>query len=261
MSVQPLTEKLRAEERRYTEKYGLIALTPCYAATYDHKTGRLGKRTYLWMTRRDNHNAPVISVDSKGYLHVIIGAHTANFFYMRSLKPNSTTDGWTKPEPIGSVWWKPGRKPSGGYGVGYTYTGLMCDQQDNLHLVARLTKSKFYLVYFRKKAGQPWEPFRVLVNPFRHGYCAWRQKINIDRLGRLFVNYAYFGALLRQEEVDAYKKKFPEHKVSEQRTSGLQPGIRPIGPSVLISEDQGDTWRLALTEDFEQGIKLMRANR
>ena len=254
LSIQPLDDDLQARAQRFTEQYGLEGLAPCYAATYDHKTGTLSDKTFLCMTRRDNHNGPVISVDSKGYLHVIIGAHTTNFFYMRSLKSNSTTGGWTEPEPIGDVWYKPGQPPSGGYGVGYTYTAFLCDQNDTLHLAARLTKSRFLLVYLRKKLDQPWEPFQVLVSPFRTGYCAWRQKINIDRLGRLFINYDYYPAHLRPDEVEAYRKKWPE----DQAAGSNQVNIQAHNPCILISDDDGDTWRLALTQDFIEGIKALK---
>ena len=243
-SIQPLTPEQTEMAKAFTEKWGLEGLCPCYAATYDHKTGKLSKPVFLGLTRRDNHNGPVVSVDSKGYLHVIIGAHHANFFYMRSLKPNSSTDGWTKPEPLGVL------RPKKG-GGSYTYQAFVCDDQDNLHLVSRWAGSGYYfrLVYQRKKAGQPWEPHKVLVSPFRVGYCAWRQKINIDRLGRLFVNYSYYPAQLSKPDREAYKKKYPK----DVNASG-KPVMRPHGYSMLISEDQGDTWRLAVTKDFVTGL-------
>jgi len=255
MSIQPtLTARQQKDAKQFTERYGDEGLCPCFIATYDHKTGKLGPRTYLYMTRRDNHNGPVISVDSKGYLHVIIGAHHGNFFYMRSLKPNSTTDGWTEPQPIGVL------RPKKGGGA-YTYTALICDFDDTLHLVSRWAGSGyvFRLVYQRKKAGRDWEPHKVLVNPFRVGYCAWRQKINMDRLGRLFVNYTYYPAELNKAEREAYGRKWPEDKVqSTKRPGGHEINIRDHGPCMLISDDGGDTWRLALTDDFLAGIRKAR---
>jgi hypothetical protein len=250
-SIQPLTAEQEADAAEFTAKYGDEGLCPCYIATYDHKTGELSPSIYLGVTRRDNHNGPVISVDSKGYLHVVIGAHHANFFYRRSLKPNSSTEGWTEAIPLGVI------RPKKG-GGSYTYTALVCDKQDNLHLVSRWAGSGYYfrLVYQRKRAGQDWEEHKTLVTPFRSDYCAWRQKINIDRLGRLFVNYVYYPAHLTGAQKEAYGKKWPEDV-----TDGKVFNVRPQGYTMLISEDNGDTWRLALTEDFEKGMKLMEAHK
>ena len=250
-SIQPLTAEQTAEAAEFTATYGDEGLCPCYIATYDHKTGELSESTYLGLTRRDNHNGPVISVDSKGYLHVIIGAHHANFFYRRSLSPNSSTEGWTEAEVLGVI------RPKKGGGA-YSYTAFLCDQEDNLHLVSRWAGSGYYfrLVYQRKKAGQEWEPHKTLVTPFRSGYCAWQQKINIDRLGRLFLNYAYFPAAdLTKAQKEAYAKKWPE----DVTTTGTL-SIRPHGHTMLISEDSGDTWRLAVTDDFVNGMKLMETH-
>ncbi|MAE63205.1 MAG: hypothetical protein CMJ18_02935 [Phycisphaeraceae bacterium] len=247
MAIQPLNEREEEDAKRFTEKYGLEGLCPVYAATYDHASGKLSERTYLGVTRRDNHNGPVIVADSKGYLHVVIGAHTANFFYLRSTEPNSTAS-FTEWEQLG-----PTRK------TGYTYTAFVCDGDDNLHLVARNTNSGwFHLVYMRRKAGQSWEPHRRLVTPFRSGYCAWRQKLTVDRLGRLFLTYDYFPAHLRADELEAYRKKWPGDKVGAKLVSGIQPGVRAHSPAMLISDDAGDSWRIALTEDFIAGMQRWR---
>ena len=243
MSVQPLKGKQIEDAKRFTAKYGREGLCPAFVATYDHTTGKLGKRVYLGVTRRDNHNGPVISVDSKGYLHLLIGAHHHNFFYRRSLKPNSTTDGWTAAQPVGPL------APKGQ--GGYTYTGLVCDRDDALHLVSRYAGDSSYVfrvTYNRKKAGQSWEPNNHLVYPFRNNYVNWRQKISMDRHGRLFVSYKASHYYLSDEAVAAHRKKWPDCKLSAKNC--------PYGhdPCILISDDHGDTWRLAVTKDFVDGL-------
>ena len=72
----------------------------------------------------------------------------------------------------------------------------------------------------------------------------------MDRLGRLFVNYDYYPALLSDAHKAAYAKKWP----ADVTGSGTYIG-RPQGYSMLMSDDNGDTWRLALTEDFVNGMK------
>ena len=232
----------------YTLRYKdqLDALAPHYVRTYDHTTEELGPAVLLGFSRRDNHDAPVISIDSKGYLHVIIGAHHDNFQYTRSLQPNSATHGWTRPQMFGTPRPPPGERQTGSY----TYTALLIDADDTLHLVSRWTSSGYYftLCYNRKKSGQPWETDRILVYPFRYGYCTWRHKLNIDRLGRLFLNYAQYPAELTQEQLAAYNRRWPEH----------QGQLREIGPCMLISDNRGDQWRLATTQDFVHGITEWR---
>ena len=98
--------------------------------------------------------------------------------------------------------------------------------------------------YNRKKPGQPWEANKILVHHFRYGYCTWRHKLNIDRLGRLFLKYAQYPAELTKEQLAAYNQRWPERKGQ----------MREIGPCMLLSDDVGDNWRLATTEDFARGM-------
>ena len=238
--------------RRYADDGGLGALAPCYAVTYDHKTGKLSERTVIGFTRRDNHNGPVISVDSKGYLDVIIGSHNDNFQHTRSLKPNSTTGGWTEPRMFGTP-----RAPDGDNG--YTYVGLVRDKADTLHVVARWSNPKWFvhLVYMRKKSGRPWEPHKLLVVPFRDSYSIYYHKLNMDRRGRLFVNYSYYAGHMTEDEAAAYARKWPQDNLRSPpgKKVGKWPlasrlGLRAHDPCMLISDDHADTWRLAVTEDF-----------
>ena len=235
---------------RYKDSSGSLA--PSYIRTYDHASGELSNPVLLGFSRRNNHDPPAISVDSKGYLHVVIGAHHDNFQYTRSLAPNSSTEGWTEPRMFGTP-----KPPEGG--GSYTYTALLCDYDDTLHLVSRWAGSddyRFQLVYQRKKAGRDWEPHRVLVSPFRVNYAAWRQKISIDRLGRLFVSYAYYPDLMTPEERRAYARKWPEDATENpDAPGGYDIVLRDRGAAMLISDDRGDSWRLAVTGDFVEWLE------
>ncbi|MAE66953.1 MAG: hypothetical protein CMJ18_22060 [Phycisphaeraceae bacterium] len=239
--VEALSAEMQGPYVPYALRYkdGLDALAPQYIRTYDHATGELGPRVLLGFSRRDNHDGPVIGVDSKGYLHVILGAHHDNFQYTRSLEPNSATGGWTEPIMFGTP------RPAKG-GGSYTYQAMVIDREDVIHLVSRSAANSGYyfnLAYNRKKPGSDWEPEVVLVHPFRPGYCAWRQKLTTDRLGRLFLSYAHYPSELTGEQKAAYHRKYPQFKG----------GIRETGHTVLMSDDGGDSWRLALTGDFVEG--------
>ena len=188
--VESLSNQMQGPYTPYALRYkdGLGALAPQYIRTYDHETGQLGPSVLLGFARRDNHDPGVISVDSQGYLHVVIGAHHDNFQYTRSLRPNSSTDGWTDPVMFGTPRPPPGQTDTGSY----SYTAMLIDQDDTIHLVSRWAGDGAYhfaLCYNRKKASQDWEPNSILMHPFRYGYCTWRPKLNIDRLGRLWLSY------------------------------------------------------------------------
>ena len=247
--------------------------TPQYAATYDRRTGKVSERVLLGFgqtlghEKPDDHNMPAISLDSQGYLHVLLGAHHEQFRYTRSLQPNSTTSGWTEPVPLGV----PRQAGQGSY----TYISLICDQQDTLHVVGRWAGAGcglqpllatswemccHQLVYLRKKAGQPWEEQKSLVIPFRNRYSCWYHKLSLDRKGRLFLNYIYYSQQLTPDEVTAYREKWPNEEI--RLLPDIEPGLAggaahyTVGahdPAMLMSDDGGDTWRLALTVDLAAG--------
>lgn len=241
--------------------------TPQYAVTYDRSTGKCGAPVLLGFGGRgapDNHNGPVMAADSKGYLHAVLGAHHDPFRYTRSLQPNSINGGWTEPVAFGKP--QP-RTPSGSY----TYVSLICDKNDTLHVVARYAGWGYFfcLDYLRKKADQPWEDRGHLVIPFRRYYSCWYHKLNMDRKGRLFLNYIYYGDQYCEggeaphdqcgDEIAAYRQKWPDEKIElapdSRKLHGHWLGVKPHDPAILMSDDGGDTWRLALTPDFvEKGM-------
>ncbi len=67
------------------------------------------------------HNVPGIVIDSKGYLHAILGAHNQPFQYARSLQPYATDGGWG---PVQKV------------AAGYEH--IVVDADDTLHLGSRI---------------------------------------------------------------------------------------------------------------------------
>jgi len=240
--------------------------TPQYAATYDHATRAFSKPVLLGFGgtgKPDVHNGPAVALDSKGTLHVVFGAHHDPFHHTRSLEPNTTTAGWTKPVPIG----KP--QPAARSGS-YTYVSLVCDRADTLHVVARYAGDgyRFCLDYLRRKAGRPWEDRGHLLIPFRAYYSCWYHKLTLDRRGRLFLSYLYYGDQYGDEhnapgdrsgdEVAAYRRKWPAETIELRQGSrtrhGSWKGLRAHDPAILMTDDAGDTWRLALTPDFPAGL-------
>lgn len=198
---------------------------PTYVATYDRRTRTLGKPVLVGYGAPPNdvHNSPSITIDSKGYLHVLAGTHGQPFQYARSLEPNDAHSGWTEAVPAGE-------------GLPQTYIGLVCGPDDTLHLVYRLwwyatdpfpNSHHATLAYQRKRPGQPWEPPRVLIVPPFSEYSVFYHRLSIDRLGRLFLSYDYWST---------YWFYRTDYRGSRR--------------ALLTSPDGGHTWKLAQTDDL-----------
>ncbi|MBI2082981.1 MAG: BNR-4 repeat-containing protein [Deltaproteobacteria bacterium] len=137
------------------------------------------------------------------------------------------------------------------------------------------------LVYLRKKSGEDWERRRSLVIPHHPTYSHWYQRIDSDRTGRLFLYYSYYADRLYSEEVEAYQAKWPEEAplryhanqsstscaanspcyttgptsmytmpLSERCECSYYRSVKEHDPVLLISDDGGDSWRIAVTNDF-----------
>jgi hypothetical protein len=197
---------------------------PTYVATYDRATRRLSAPALVGHgpPANDVHNSPSITMDSRGYLHVLAGTHGQPFPYARSLQPNDAGGGWTDTETVGEA--------------RQTYLGLVCGADDTLHLVFRMWRQgaephplshHATLAYQRKRPGQPWEEPRVLVvAPFSE-YSIFYHRLTVDRLGRLFLSYDYWST---------YWFYRTDH-FGDRR-------------ALLISPDGGDTWKLVEQSDF-----------
>jgi hypothetical protein len=214
--------------------------TPEYAVTYDRKTGALTGPVFLGLGgagKPDAHNLPAVCADSEGFLHVVLGSHHEPFKYTRSLEPNSVVGGWTAPEPFGTL----KRSTSEG---SYTYVGLVCDSHDTLHCVGRWAGDSytFKLAYLRKKKDAAWEGNRDLVVPFKGGYHVWYHKLTVDSRDRLFLNYVCRAAISRADDVASFAKKWPGAELDTR--------FLTASPCLLMSDDGGDSWRLATSGDF-----------
>ncbi|HAI13747.1 MAG TPA: hypothetical protein DCM28_18720 [Phycisphaerales bacterium] len=224
--------------------------TPQYIAVYDHATEKLSKPVLLGVCghgKPDNHNLPGITIDSKGILHIVLGAHHNQFKYTHSLKPYDITS-WSEVKPFG----KPKNMTKWG---SYTYVSLLCDADDTLHVVGRWAGAGYYfrLVYMRKLAGQDWEPHKYLMVPFRNMYSCWYHKMSLDRQGRLFLSYIYYANQLSDAQLESYKAKWPDETPTDvtQHAGNWRWGLTPHDPGMLVSDDKGDSWHLATTADFQ----------
>ena len=95
---------------------------------------------------RDNHARPTITVDSKGYLHVIIGGHHSGLQYRRSVRPNDASE-WTPVEAFGKT----------------TYPLLICGPDDTLYLTGRHDAGWKGIDFYARPPGKKWQHRGLLV--------------------------------------------------------------------------------------------------
>lgn len=210
--------------------------TKQYVSTIDLNTKEMLPPVYLgigktpWSADPDNHNIPSIVYDGETF-HVVLGCHGHEFKYLHSPDARS----WSKPEIISTP---------------HTYVGLVIDTDKTLHLAARYGGGYVpTLVYMRKKRNKPWEAHKEMVRPFKTSYSVFYHKIGVDRKGRIFISYMYYGNNLNYSERDEYNARWPNFPQLD-RTPGWLGNVKPHDPVILLSDDKGDSFRIALTRDF-----------
>ena len=200
---------------------------PAYVVTYDRETQTLGNPALVGYgaPANDIHNSPSITMDSRGYLHVLAGTHGSPFPYVKSLKPNDAGGGWTEPVPTSADWRQ-------------TYIGLVCGDDDSLHLACRIWRNATEphpaslhatLGHLRKPADGPWEEPQWLVVPPFSEYSVFYHRLTIDRLGRLFLSYDCWSTYW------FYRTDYPGNR-----------------RSLMMSPDGGVHWKLVEGKDFLQ---------
>jgi formylglycine-generating enzyme required for sulfatase activity len=231
--------------------------TPQYIIVFNHFSKACSPPVYLGSNghgKVDNHNLPALEIDSKGYLHILLGSHHDPFQYIHSLQPYNISL-LSSPEVLGYPKTKMGEGS-------YTYIGILADKFDNLHVTARWAGNgyKNFLIYMKKPFGHDWLPQKILVEPFKTLYSVYYHKMAQDSLGRLFINYFYYGNELTAEQFAAYQAKYggqelvPPKNLSEFPNGlWLDQGLTYHDPVCIVSNDSGDTFRLALTPDFTCG--------
>ena len=205
---------------------------PAFVAAYDRRTRTLGEPVFMSFgpPPNDGHNTPSITMDSQGYLHVVVGTHGQPFQYLRSRKPNDAYSGWTEAIRTSAD------------DLRQTYVGLVCGADDALHLVFRLWKSGeahldgglwAALAYQRKLPGQDWEEAKVLVAPPLSEYSVYYHRLTVDRDGGLFLSYDYWSTMW-----------FYRNDQRGPVAAGSGRAGRGWGRAVLTSPDGGSQWML-----------------
>lgn len=196
-----------------------VAGVPTFVATYDKSTGTLGPKQLIGYgaPANDVHNTPSITMDSRGYLYAVTGTHGRPFWVAKSKQPNDASAGFEAAVQTGE-------------NLSQTYIGLVCGQDDVLHLAYRLNRSReaphpltyhTALTWQRKPFDGPWSAPQLLVLPPFGEYSIYYHRLTIDPAGRLYLSTDYWSTFWFYRN-DTRSR--PRH--------------------VLVSDDNGGTWRL-----------------
>lgn len=239
--------------------------TPAFVTAFNLKTGKMEPPVYVGSGggRLDDHNFPAMTIDSKGFLHVLINGHHEPLNYTQSLRPYDHS-AWTAPTYLIA-------DPDGKRGyhgqAALSYATLNCDVYDTLHTVNRSTSFRYdnSLSYHRKPANAAWGSERTLVKPFKNMYKVWAQRMSYNPITHRFFLTFYSQASmtwLTWDMLTFYSFIWPDIEIAKHPESGwkkikpqrgwggdmIQPGAAEL--TVLVSDDDGDTWRPAVTADF-----------
>jgi hypothetical protein len=136
--------------------------------TLDRSLGRWSP-AYPIGDAQDNHGGPGLTIDSRGYLHVVYFPHHRPFRYRRSLRPHNA-----------SAW-----GPEIVFGESLSYPVLLCAPDDTLILTAR----RYYeaddqlneLELWKKPTDGPWARQRVILRSRHRGYVHFQDSLAWDR--------------------------------------------------------------------------------
>ena len=112
--------------------------------TLDRQSGRWSP-TYTLGKANGNHGRPAMTIDSKGYLHVVYGIHHDTVPYKRSVRPNDASE-WTEKKTFGGK---------------MSYPTFVCGPDDALYLTGRYGWGGVRM--YVKPRGEDWEDRGLII--------------------------------------------------------------------------------------------------
>ena len=158
----------------------------------------------------DNHARGVMTIDPKGYLHVVLGGHASAVTWRHSLKPHDTS-AWSEPQPIG---------------VG-TYPIFLCAPDGTLYLTLRGQGKERHqrgVDLYRRPTDGDWEAAHQIVHlapEYGQAYAGFHNQLAIAADGAMHAI------------IDFYEGE-------DEHCRGLHQAT-----CYMCSHDQGTTWQKA----------------
>lgn len=230
--------------------------TAAYIRQYSRETGVLSEPVFAGYggSAADDHNWPVITVDSEKRLHVMVNGHHNPIYYTHTLNRDDIS-AWSEPVLFGGD---------------DSYASLLTDKNDTMYVITRNSGRgyRFDLVLYKKAKGETEFTKEYLVQRIFAFYNVWRNRMSYDPAsGKIYVNYFSQSSHFEvgKEGYDTYLYTYPHLErrfLKQESTPPSNIDTRPIkwyqtvergGGSegvVLVSED-GSAFELATTADFK----------
>lgn len=134
------------------------------ARTLDRQTG-IWSQTVTIGRAQDNHGGPALTVDSKGFLHVVYYPHHRAFRYRQSVRPNDVSE-WTEEQQ---------------FGESLSYPVMLCAPDNTLILTAR----RYYeandrlneVELWTKPVGKAWQRDGVILKARYLNYTQFAESL------------------------------------------------------------------------------------
>ncbi|MEE4274366.1 MAG: BNR-4 repeat-containing protein [Thermoleophilia bacterium] len=223
--------------------------TPTYVGVYDRATNKVTRRVRAAFGHpvNDSHCTPAMVIDSRGYIHLVAGAHHRPFRYTRSVRPLDISEWKPEVKVLDSGFWTEDTD-SDGEGR-QTYASLVCGADDTLHLVFRqMRRSRtglfplvpyFALSYQKRPLGEPWSKARMLAySAGGGGYVNYYHKLTTDQNGRLYLSF------------NVYRHR---------DTAKLYRVLRRFRYRMVWSSPDGRSWEFAMTESMARSAAPVEA--
>ena len=206
----------------------------------------------------DNHNGPSLIMDKDGKLIFLTGAHQEYMYTYTTNGAVKVTSGDSGLDPTNINNWGPRTAiytPSTSRtDSGLTYTAFLNDQVGTNGWclatrdlsTANINSPMKRTLTIIKNGGD----CKDIVVPEWGGYSIFYHRLTQDKLGRLFLSYMVYQHELTAVAKAAYIDKWPE---TDPDGDG-EPTLKMHDPVIIFSEDFGDTWKFAKTEDFLDGM-------
>ena len=223
---------------------------PAFCTVYDLETKTLSEPVYVasgGKSSNDAHNWSCIQVDGEGYLHMFAIGHHAPFIHAKSKKPADASE-WDI--QMVSDW--------------YSYNTLDIMPDNSIVTTGRNSQRgyQFDLTMTKMTPDGTWQKDREVVSLWRSYYHQWKHQTDVDPdTGRIYLSYIpetnqmhlfgdawYSWAFIEPDQCIISVNEITGMPSMTQyaNTGSKQPGERVI----LVSDDYGENWRFAITEDF-----------